>query len=149
MQHMCQNPMLRLIGHMVLQVLISATTYQRICGRLDELRLPALQKAYALPPDTPVHRRLHHRRPAGLWSSFQMAMSVTRRSASCSMSGPSSQSHTSRELVNPLLTSCSPSIPHVFMPLHTVDLSSPGLSCSAEKANSLLIPGHTDVWRAY
>ncbi|KAK9869016.1 hypothetical protein WJX84_000276 [Apatococcus fuscideae] len=80
------------------QVLISATTYQRICGRLDELRLPALQKAYALPSDSPgMARRMAHKRPAGLWSSFQMAMSMTKRSASCSMSGPSSHSHNSQQ----------------------------------------------------
>ena len=82
------------------QVLIGAQTYQRICGRLDELRLPALQKAYALPADTPgTTRRAHHKRPAGLWSSFQMAMSATRHSASCTLSGVSSHSHSSRDQV--------------------------------------------------
>ncbi len=86
---------------LVLQVLISATTYQRICGRLDELRLPALQKAYALPSDSPgMARRMAHKRPAGLWSSFQMAMSMTKRSASCSMSGPSSHSHNSQQVAD-------------------------------------------------
>ena len=93
----------------MMQVLISATTYQRICGRLDELRLPALQKAYALPQHTTnLTRRMHHRRPAGLWSSFQMAMSMTRGSASCSISGPSSQSHGSRDLVGSLQGSMMP-----------------------------------------